>query len=57
MKNRIRLPTLKENFPDIALVLGFLMLIYGIWQIYMPAAFITGGILLLLFGFPPRKGR
>lgn len=57
MKNRIRLPTLKGNLPDIAMVLGFLMLLYGIWQVYKPASFIIGGALLLLFGLPPRKGR
>lgn len=51
---KVRLPT--KNFPDFCIVLGFIALNYGVFQIYKPAAFIVGGILLMIFGNPP-KGR
>jgi hypothetical protein len=42
-------------FSEACLVAGFLMLGYGIYLIFQPAAFIICGSLLLLLGLPPRR--
>lgn len=41
---------------ETCLVAGFLLLGYGIWLVYPPAAFVICGGLLLWLGLPPRKG-
>ena len=37
-------------FPLLFMLLGFGLLIAGVWRIYHPAALITAGILLCVFG-------
>jgi len=37
---------------EFLLIVGFFSLVYGVWQIYIPAAWIIGGLLLLYVGIP-----
>jgi len=42
---------------DIAIPAGALLITFGVWQIYHPAAFIVGGAFLLVGGWQAaRKG-
>ncbi|ADU30988.1 hypothetical protein [Evansella cellulosilytica] len=43
----------KDIIQDALLIIGFLLLCYGLWLIYPPIMFIIGGILLLKAGLPP----
>jgi hypothetical protein len=38
-------------FPAVFAVIGFFVLLGGVWWIYRPAALIVGGIVLLVLGF------
>lgn len=38
--------------PDILLIIGFISLFYGVFEIYKPASFIVAGILLIAAFFP-----
>ncbi|WEG14146.1 hypothetical protein PU629_07215 [Pullulanibacillus sp. KACC 23026] len=59
MKNnkKRRISISPETVREICLVIGFILLIYGIYQIYKPASFIVGGILILWIGLPPKAPR
>ena len=60
---RLRLPKFKlparrnveETIAELELMAGFAMLFYGLYILFIPAAFIVCGILLILSGMP-RKG-
>jgi hypothetical protein len=41
----------KGPFPILFAILGFCVLLGGVWWIYRPAALITGGLVLLALGF------
>ncbi len=48
-----RMPRLqRESLREALLLAGFFAFCYGIWQIYPPAAFIAGGIILMYFAAP-----
>lgn len=47
---------LLSTIPDLLLVCGFVLLIYGVNLIYNPASYITAGF-ILLFAFYPRANR
>jgi len=38
--------------PDILMIIGFISVAYGLWQIYQPAMFIICGALVILLGYP-----
>lgn len=42
-------------FPLLFQLAGFLVLIFGVWRIYHPAALILAGLLLILFGLYGRS--
>jgi len=46
---------LYDILSELAMAAGFLLLVYGVYQIYAPAAYIIGGAGLFLFGFPARR--
>lgn len=52
-KFKIKIPD--SFFAETCLMVGFLMLGYGIYLIYHPAAFIVCGALLMWLGLPPRR--
>jgi hypothetical protein len=39
---------------EVLLILGFIMVCYGLWSIYPPAMFVIGGAALVWVGLPPR---
>lgn len=41
-----------DTLQELAIVAGFFMLGYGLWQIYPPLAWVICGLLLLMFGAP-----
>jgi small neutral amino acid transporter SnatA (MarC family) len=41
----------------VALLLGFAALLYGVWQVYRPAAWILGGLLLLGYAIQAARAR
>jgi hypothetical protein len=50
---RIRLPSIKikyEAIQELAVLAGFFMFLYGLWQIYPPAMWIIGGLWLMYPG-------
>jgi hypothetical protein len=54
---RLKLTKLKltdDHIREACLLVGFCSLIYGIWLIYQPAAWIVGGLILIWLGMPPR---
>jgi hypothetical protein len=50
---------MKKNFnvSDLVLLIGFAALCFGLWLAWRPAAFICGGILLIVFGIVNERGR
>jgi len=59
---RIRLPSqpvIEDFIQEAALVVGFFMLMYGLWQCWQPSMWIVGGLLLMRLGTPrtPKEGR
>lgn len=40
-----------NNAADLLLILGFALVIYGIYLIYYPLSFIVGGIGIIIFAF------
>jgi hypothetical protein len=42
--------TIKSLTTDLMIVVGFGGISYGTWSIYPPAAFVVGGVLLLVAG-------
>lgn len=42
---------------DVLHVLGFSALIWGVWQIYHPAAWIAGGLVVIFYSFLVSAGR
>jgi hypothetical protein len=48
---------LLEYVRDACLLAGFLMVGYGLWRIYHPAAWVICGAMVLWVGLPPRKRR
>lgn len=55
MKKIKKIKITESTVKEIALITGFLLFIYGLWLLFVPAAFITSGIMLLWFGFPERR--
>lgn len=45
-----------EQIPDATLVAGAAAVSYGVWQIYVPAGWIVGGMLLLAGGWLLARG-
>jgi hypothetical protein len=45
-----------ENVKETCLLVGFFMLLRGLWLIWPPIMWIIGGILLMWFGLPGKKG-
>jgi predicted ABC-type exoprotein transport system permease subunit len=45
------------SFFDVLLFAGFASLCYGLWLAWHPAAFILGGILLIVFSVLTERGR
>ncbi len=41
---------IQDTFQELALVVGFFILGYGLYQIYQPLAWVVCGLLLILFG-------
>lgn len=46
---------LKSNFGDFMIVCGFSSVVYGIYEIYQPASFVIGGLMVLFAFFPKPK--
>lgn len=44
------------NVPDMLMAAGAALISYGVWAIYPPAGFITGGVLLLVAGVIASRG-
>lgn len=44
-----------ETVREACLVAGFLLMGYGLWLVFPPAAFIICGALLIWVGLPPRQ--
>lgn len=47
----------EDTVQEILLVVGFLLLSYGVWKIYPPASLIISGALLMWLGYPMRIRR
>ena len=47
----------KKIIVDVMLVTGFSGVVYGIYEIYNPAAYIVGGMMLLAAFFPKTNNR
>jgi Ca2+/Na+ antiporter len=47
---------LKSNFGDFMIVCGFSSVVYGIYEIYQPASFVIGG-LMILWAFLPKTNK
>jgi uncharacterized membrane-anchored protein YitT (DUF2179 family) len=45
----------ESTIKELALIIGFFLLAYGLWLLFKPAAFISAGLMLLWFGFPERR--
>jgi hypothetical protein len=47
--------------PDVLILLGFLAIVYGIWQIHPPSAWIVAGISLIgysvLMGYAEKRAK
>ena len=62
MKLTINKPVLfsgiKDIASDIVALIGFVSIVYGLYLIYHPVAFIIGGLALLTYVLPakPKKG-
>ncbi len=41
---------MKELFLDFIIFIGFCVMVYGVWQISEPMAFIVAGSFLVIFG-------
>jgi len=47
----------KENiiiFREILLIISCILIIYGVWLVFVPAAYITSGIALFWFAMPKK---
>lgn len=40
----------RASLPDVLMIVGAALLSFGAWQVYEPAGFIVGGVLLLASG-------
>ncbi|GEA17509.1 hypothetical protein [Moorella sp. E306M] len=50
----MKLKITDDHIREACLLAGFCLLTYGIWQIYQPAAWIVGGLILVWLGMPPK---
>ena len=46
---------LKSAFRDLAIFAGSCLFLYGIWQIYIPAAYIIAGSIIVFGAIPAMK--
>ena len=49
-------PAIGELTNDLFVLSGAGMMVWGIWQIYQPAAWILGGLVLLWYGLARASG-
>lgn len=55
--DRVKKINIESFVRESCLLVGFLLLGYGVWLIYQPASFVICGSLLMWIGLPPsRKG-
>ena len=55
VKKAVKSLKIKQNLPDLFMLVGFIAALYGIHCIYPPAMWIVGGSALIFIGYP-RKG-
>jgi len=50
-------PSARELASDVVVLAGFAVVVFGVWQVYEPAAFVLAGVFLCVIGYGLARAR